>query len=142
MKTSANPGNACSARAPAAHAPPMTSVTGKPSRACSIDGASTSASGKRPKRVCSSHQPSTAPGTLTASAPRSGIRSTSSSSSRSSVNDSGERPLAFRPCSRSFAASQTMANRSPPMPQLVGSMRPSAAFAAIAASTALPRRAA
>ena len=33
MKTSAKPGESCNARAPAAHAAPMTSVTGKPSRA-------------------------------------------------------------------------------------------------------------
>ena len=60
--------------------------------------------------------------------------------SRSSVSDSGERPLAFKPCSRPVAASETIANKSPPMPQLVGSVSPSAAFAAIAASTALPPR--
>ena len=73
MNTSANPGALCNARAPAAQAAPMTSVTGKPSRAYAIDGASRSRSGSLPKRACSSHQPSTAPGTLTDNGPRSGI---------------------------------------------------------------------
>ncbi len=44
-------------------------------------------------------------------------------------------------CSRRASCvfgSQTMAKRSPPMPQPTGSIRPSAAFAAMAASTALP----
>ncbi len=56
----------------------------------------------------------------------------------SSVIALGARPEALSPVSSSFSASQTIANRSPPMPQPVGSIRPSAAFAAIAASTALP----
>ena len=54
------------------------------------------------------------------------------------VSDSGERPEALRPVSSPFSASHTIANRSPPMPQPVGSINPSVAFAAIAASTALP----
>ena len=80
----------CSAAAPASQAAPMTSVTGKPSRAYSIDGASRSRSGKRPKRACSSHQPSTAPGTLTASGPRSGISVCPMRARCSSVSDRGE----------------------------------------------------
>jgi len=51
---------------------------------------------------------------------------------------SGERPEALRPYSRCVFASHTIANRSPPTPLLTGSMRPSAALAAIAASTAEP----
>ena len=54
------------------------------------------------------------------------------------VRDLGERPEPFRPVSSFFSASQTMANRSPPMPQPTGSMSPRAALAAMAASTALP----
>jgi hypothetical protein len=50
----------------------------------------------------------------------------------------GERPLPLYPCSFPVFGSQTIANRSPPMPEPVGSTRPSIAFAAIAASIALP----
>ncbi len=50
----------------------------------------------------------------------------------------GARPDALSPVSSLFSASHTMANRSPPIPQPVGSISPSAAFAAIAASTAVP----
>ena len=56
----------------------------------------------------------------------------------SRLSERGARPLAFSPVGASFAASQTMANRSPPIPQPVGSVSPSMALAAIAASTALP----
>src|SRR5688572_17086296 len=49
-----------------------------------------------------------------------------------------ERPEALRPNSSCCLASQTMAKRSPPMPQLIGSIRPIAALVATAASTALP----
>jgi hypothetical protein len=55
-----------------------------------------------------------------------------------SVSARGERPLAFNPCSVPDFVSHTMANKSPPTPQLIGSTRPSIAFAAIAASTADP----
>ncbi len=50
----------------------------------------------------------------------------------------GALPEAFSPVNSRFSASHTMANRSPPMPQPVGSISPSAALAAIAASTAVP----
>ena len=43
----------------------MTCVTAKPSRAWRIAGASTLSSGSLPKRLCSSAQPSTQPGTDT-----------------------------------------------------------------------------
>jgi hypothetical protein len=56
----------------------------------------------------------------------------------SALSASGERPQAFRPCSFFSFGSQTIANRSPPMPFAVGSISPRHAFTAIAASTALP----
>ena len=54
------------------------------------------------------------------------------------VMAAGARPEALSPVNSRFSASHTIANRSPPMPQPVGSIRPRAAFAAIAASTAVP----
>src|SRR5207248_338681 len=52
----------------------------------------------------------------------------------------GARPLASRPNTRELRASQTCANKSPPMPHDIGSTTPSMAFAAMAASTAVPPR--
>ena len=50
----------------------------------------------------------------------------------------GAGPEEFKPYSFFVSASQTIANKSPPIPQPVGSTRPSTALAAIAASMALP----
>ncbi len=50
----------------------------------------------------------------------------------------GERPLAFSPKSFPLRASHTIAKRSPPTPQDIGSTTPSTAFAVMAASTAFP----
>ena len=91
-----------------------------------------------PNFACSSYQPSTQPGTESGSTPKRGISSPASARSFSSVSPRGERPLALRPCSFFACASHTRANRSPPIPQPVGSTTPSTAFAAMAASTALP----
>ena len=52
--------------------------------------------------------------------------------------DWGAGPLAFKPNSFCSLASQTIANKSPPMPLPVGSIRPKAIFAAMAASMAVP----
>ena len=101
-------------------------------------GASRSPKSREPYRPCNSNQPSTAPGVETGSGPSEGIESRESLRNTSRFSDRGARPLAFRPTGASLSGSQIIANRSPPMPQPVGSVSPSTAFAAIAASTALP----
>ncbi len=58
----------------------------------------------------------------------------------SGVKAPGARPEALSPYSLPDFASHTMANRSPPMPQDMGSRKPRAAFTAMAASTAEPPR--
>src|SRR6187399_1348816 len=122
----------------------MTSVTGNPFRAYAIAGASTSLMGNLPNFAWSSNQASTAPGTDTGSGPVGGMVAEFSflSSARRALSerDFGERPLPLRPRSFWVFASQTMANKSPPTPLLIGSMSPRAALAAIAASTAVPPR--
>ena len=50
----------------------------------------------------------------------------------------GAGPEEFRPYNFFSLAFHTIANRSPPIPHPVGSTNPSTAFAAIAASIALP----
>ena len=57
------------------------------------------------------------------------------------LSPAGAQPLAFNPYSFPLFASYTMAKRSPPMPFIIGSTTPIAAFAATAASTAFPPRA-
>ena len=91
-----------------------------------------------PKRPCNANQPSTHPGTLTASGPLAGICVRPRRFSSASVIARADRPLALRPYNCFVFASQTTANRSPPMPLLPGSPRPRKALAAMAASTALP----
>src|SRR5438105_4779698 len=56
----------------------------------------------------------------------------------SAVSASGARPEPFKPTSFFALGSHTSANRSPPRPFAVGSIKPRHAFTAIAASTALP----
>ena len=96
----------------------------------------------RPKRPCTSHQPLTAPGTVTESGPVSGMcsapRALSSARRSSSDVPSGLRPAPLYPCSCCPSASHRMTMRSPPSPHIIGSTTLSNAFAAIAASTALP----
>src|SRR6266508_3510905 len=120
---------------------PNTSATGKPSTAMAIAGARTSARPRRPKRPCSATQPSTAPGTVTVWIPAAGIRVRPARVSRSMLAAAGAQPLAFRPCSLPVAPSCTMANRSPPIPHIIGATTPITALAAIAASAACPPRA-
>ena len=91
-----------------------------------------------PNFLCNSNQPSTAPGTLTGKGPKEGIFDIPFSSKYAKVSFLGDLPLAFNPYNFLVLASQTMANKSPPTPQPVGSMSPKAAFAAMAASIAFP----
>ena len=59
----------------------------------------------------------------------------------SGVSPRGAGPEEFSPVSFPVFASQTIANRSPPIPSIIGSVTANTAFAAIAASTADPPRA-
>src|SRR5262245_16569659 len=97
-------------------------------------GSKRSANGSLPKRSDSATQAETAPGTVTASQPLVGIALLPLK--RSSVQPSGDRPDAFKPCS--LLPSHRMANASLPIPLLVGSTTVSAIAAASAASTAFP----
>ena len=91
-----------------------------------------------PNRRRSWSQPSTQPGTDQLRGPWTGIFVSPLARKSSIVAAAGARPLALRPKSFFVFASQTMANRSPPIPHDIGSTTPSTALAAIAASTALP----
>ena len=101
-------------------------------------GASRSPSLRVPNFAASASQPPTQPGTDHDSGPRSGIASSPLARNASMLALLGAGPLAFRPNSFLDFASEMIANRSPPTPQLVGSISPSAALVAIAASMALP----
>ena len=90
--------------------------------------------GSLPKRRDSSTQAETAPGTVTAFQPFSGMPP--SAAKYSGVQASGERPEALRPCSS--LPSHRMQKASLPRPQPVGSTTVSAMAVAMAASTALP----
>src|SRR4030042_1431722 len=98
----------------------------------------TFARSSRPSLFCNADHPLTHPGTLQASGPRTGISFSPIASALSRLQSYGERPLALSPSSLRCLASQTMANKSPPGPQLIGSIRLSMALAQIAASIALP----
>ena len=73
--------------------------------------------------------------------PAAASRSARGRSEARSTLAAGDQPLALRPCTVSLAASWTMANRSPPIPFIIGATTPITALAAIAASTACPPRA-
>src|SRR6516225_755177 len=92
----------------------------------------------RPKRWWSLFQPSTAPGTVTVSMPLAGIFVMPLLFRYSIVSPLGAQPLAFSPYSLPVFASQTIANRSPPTPFMLGSITPSTALAAMAALAAEP----
>ena len=83
-------------------------------------------------------QPSTTPGTVTASGPYSGMRFTPRFANSSGVAARPARPLALSPASRFAFGSYTIANRSPPIPFIVGSTTERTAAAVTAASIALP----
>src|SRR5208282_662709 len=80
----------------------------------------------------------TAPGTVIVFAPACGISRNPCLCSASIVSPFGAHPLAFSPYSLFAFASYTIANRSPPMPFIIGDTTPIIALVAIAASTALP----
>ena len=116
----------------------MIGVTGKPSSASAMAGATSSASGRLPYFSFSAPQPAIAPGTVTAPGPEPGTRSNPSARIRSGVMFVPARPVASSPTSRPSSADQKSAHRSPPSPVMCGSTRESTAEAAVAASKALP----
>ena len=93
-----------------------------------------------PKRSASVNQPATAPGMDTLAGWSLGI--TSCPSDRIVAADTFEpaHPDALSAAGRGSPGRQIKANRSPPIPHVSGATAPWTAFAAIAASTALPPR--
>ena len=136
MKAS-KPGNIFSSLTASPHCRATTGLTGKPSRAWRSASTNRSSNGSAPKRSDSAAQPDTWPGTVTVSQPRAGM--SAMPLKRSGCQPAGERPDAFRPCSR--LPSHTSANASPPMPFITGSTTVRVMAAASAASMALPPRA-
>ncbi len=86
----------------------------------------------------SSSHPASAPGTVTVSAPREGICFRPRPSSVSRVMSAPARPLALMATRRCSFATHTIANMSPPIPVIIGSVTDSTAAAVTAASIALP----
>ena len=114
----------------------------KPLSARSIAGWNRSAHGSRPSRRCASSSTRSTPGTPT-DRPLSAASRKSTGLPSSSRNRSGR--AFFGAVSRPSSAlslrvtpSQCSRNAPPPMPEDCGSTRPSTAWAAMAASTALP----
>ncbi len=114
------------------------SQAGKPRPASSMAGARISARVSRPNRAWASDHERTAPGTVIVSGPCSGRCSWPRARSAAGSAAAPARPEPFSACCRRSAASQMSQNASPPMPQNSGPTTASAAFAAIAASTADP----
>ena len=113
-------------------------AAGKPSAASWMAGAMRSAGASRPYRAWASAQERTAPGTVMASGPRSGIDSWPARRRAAASAPAAARPDPLSATWRPAAASQISQNASPPRPQLWGATTPSTAFVAIAASTAEP----
>ena len=97
-------------------------------------GSNSASNGSAPKRSERAGHAATAPGTVTDSQPKSGMRSNGSNCARRHAR--GERPELLRPVAAS--PSHTMANASLPMPFIVGSTTVRAIAVATAASIAFP----
>src|SRR4051794_22789224 len=97
-------------------------------------------SGNDPSFERSASQPATAPGTVTVWMPLCGIALSPCDLSSAGVSPAGAQPQAFNPCSAPVRPSDTIANKSPPIPLDCGSTSPMTALVAIAASMALPPR--
>ena len=114
----------------------------KPLSASSIAGWNRSAHGSRPSRRCASSSTRSTPGTPTdrplsaASMKSTGLPSASRNRSGRAFFGAVSRPSSA--LSLRVTPSQCSRNAPPPMPEDCGSTRPSTAWAAIAASTALP----
>ena len=116
----------------------MMGVTGNPSRAYRMAGSSAAASVRLPWVRTSSSHPASAPGTVTDMTPCSDPERKPRAASVSRSISEPDRPLALSATSRRSRASHTMANMSPPMPVMCGSVTLSTAAAVTAASMALP----
>lgn len=116
----------------------MTGLTGNPSSARRMAGASTSPNVLVPYLVRSAFQPASAPGTVTARAPVLGAVVSPAATKPATSTFDPDLPEASRPTRRFSLADQRMANMSPPMPVMWGSVTLSTAAAATTASIALP----
>ena len=94
--------------------------TGKPSRAYSIAGASSSWRDMVPKRSSASTHAATAPGTETESGPLPGTSSRPRAANSPGVASAPARPLPFSAYTRPVAASWYSAKASPPTPFMWG----------------------
>ena len=114
------------------------SQAGNPSRARSMAGARIAARSSRPWRRWASPHERTAPGTVIVRGPPRGsaVRPRARRASASAAAGARPDPLSADWCCA--GSSQMSQKASPPMPQPLGMTTPSAAFVAIAASTALP----
>src|SRR5262245_17428897 len=117
------------APSPEPHAAAVIGATEKPPSAMSMASRRQASSPSLPKRLLSSSQPATAPGTVTERGPRSATGSTASTTA--GAGPAASRPTSSPPC-------QTQAKASPPRPVDIGSVTHRTAAAAMAASTALP----
>src|SRR5881398_1649447 len=126
--------------ASAAQSRAMIGVTGKPCSAYSIAGTSACDSVIVPKRCSNACQPASAPGTVTSSTLSVGMVRWPRASTASRLMRRPARPLEFKPYSLRSLADHTMANMSPPIPVIIGSVTFSTAAAVTAASMALPPR--
>ena len=118
----------------------MMGVTGKPSSATRMAGASTSAKVIVPNLSSRAAHPATAPGTVTDPGPLAGTSTRPAAASASRDMPDPDRPLESSPTSRPSSADHSSANMSPPIPVMCGSTTFSIAAAATAASTAFPPR--
>jgi hypothetical protein len=91
-----------------------------------------------PYLLTNAFHPANAPGTVTERAPVPGTCVSPAATKPATSTFDPDRPEASRPINRPSRADQTMANMSPPIPVMCGSVTLSTAAAATAASTALP----
>ena len=112
-------------------------ATGTPRSASSMAGASRRSSGMLPWSSSSRHQPSTAPGTVTACTLVVSMRLMAFFAYHAAVAAFGARPAALSAMGLPPGLA-TMAKQSPPIPVIGHSTTASTAAVAIAASTALP----
>ncbi len=114
------------------------SHAGNPFRASSMAGARIASRDSRPAAAWASPHDRTAPGTVIVSGPRRGSSVSPVARSQPASACEPARPEPLRAACRPVAASQVSQKASPPIPQPLGMTTPSAAFVAIAASTAEP----
>ena len=114
------------------------SQAGKPSRASSIAGAEDGRPTGGPTRLARHPRSERAPGTVTASAPRSGSVCHALVPEAAGIDARAARPEPLSASWPARAASQMSQKASPPIPQALGMTTPRTAFVAMAASIAFP----